>query len=80
MITDLSHHVDERSSTARRLDPLTVETALRGHRPFRVLPAPEAAEVLRILGRRGDRLNQVAELLDVDPAEIADQYATVRPR
>ncbi|WP_424183831.1 hypothetical protein ACOBQX_17890 [Actinokineospora sp. G85] len=64
------------TTAERRLNALAVEAALCGRRPFRELPAPEAAEVLRILARRGDRLDQVAELLDVDPHVIADQYAT----
>ena len=58
----------------RRLDPIAVEAALRGHRPYRDLPAPEAAEVLRILRRRGYRLHFVAFLLDVDPRAIAVAY------
>ncbi|MEU4444875.1 hypothetical protein AB0K14_03320 [Actinosynnema sp. NPDC050801] len=80
MITDPSHHVDARPSTSRRLDALAVEAALHGRRPFRELPAPEAVEVLRILARRRDRLDQVAELLDVDPDVIAEQYAAVGAR
>lgn len=59
----------------RRLDALAVEAALRGRRPYRTLPAPEAAEVLRILRRRGDTVDQVAALLDVAPLDVADDYA-----
>lgn len=61
----------------RRLDPIAVEAALNGHRPYRELPVPEAAEVLRILRRRGYRLRHVAWLLDVNPHEIAVAYFAV---
>lgn len=60
--------------TGRRLDPIAVEAALNRHRPYRDLPAPEAAEVLRILRRRGYRLHYVAFWLDVHPREIAVAY------
>ncbi|MGH3859187.1 hypothetical protein [Actinokineospora sp.] len=58
----------------RRLDALAVEAALRGRRPYRSLPAPEAAEVLRILHRRGDTRDQVAALLDADPLDLGAAY------
>ncbi|SDD86203.1 hypothetical protein [Actinokineospora iranica] len=68
------------TTAVRRLNPLTVEAALRGRRAYRDLLAPEAAEVLRILARRGDPLDQVAELLDVDPHKIAGRLTAARPR
>lgn len=62
------------ATRTRRLDPLAVEAALRGRRPYRSLPAPEAVEVLRILRRRGDTLDQAAALLDADPRDLGADY------
>ncbi|MCP3799764.1 hypothetical protein NLX83_10890 [Allokutzneria sp. A3M-2-11 16] len=68
------------NGAGRRLDALAVEAALNGRRPYRALPAPEVAEVLRIRRRNGDTLDQVAELLDVDASVLAEQYAAAGPR
>ncbi|GAA3890377.1 hypothetical protein GCM10022243_64090 [Saccharothrix violaceirubra] len=74
-MTDNTTSATNPPDAVHRLDALVVEAALRGRRPFRELPAPEAAEVLRILARRGDRLGRVAALLDVELHLIAEQYA-----
>lgn len=60
--------------TARKLDALAVEAALNGRRAYDELRPREVFEVVRIARRRGDTLDQVAELLDVDFFMIAEEY------
>ena len=60
--------------TVRKLDVLAVEAALNGHRAYDELRPREVFEVVRIARRRGDTLDQVAKLLDVDFFMIAEEY------
>lgn len=62
------------AAPVRKLDALTVEAALNGRRTYDDLHPREVFEVVRIARRRGDTLDQVAELLDVDFFMIADEY------
>ncbi|QFU94645.1 hypothetical protein [Amycolatopsis sp. YIM 10] len=59
----------------RKLDALAVEAGLNGRRTYDELHPREVFEVVRIARRRGDTLDQVAELLDVDFFMISDEYA-----
>lgn len=68
------------SSPVHRLDALAVEAALNGRRTYDELHPREVFEVVRIARRRGDTLDQVAELLDVDFFMIAEEYAAVGDR
>ncbi|WP_116200713.1 hypothetical protein [Amycolatopsis circi] len=63
------------AALVRKLDALAVEAALNGRRAYDELHPREVFEVVRIARRRGDTLDQVAALLDVDFFVIADEYA-----
>ncbi|QWF80125.1 hypothetical protein [Amycolatopsis sp. CA-230715] len=62
------------AAPVRKLDALAVEAALNGRRAYDELHPREVFEVVRIARRRGNTLDQVAELLDVDFFMIADEY------
>ncbi|MER6663217.1 hypothetical protein ABT256_01610 [Amycolatopsis japonica] len=63
------------AAPVRKLDALAVEAALNGRRTYDELHPREVYEVVRIARHRGDTLDQVAELLDVDFFMISDEYA-----
>ncbi len=62
------------AAPVRKLDALAVEAALNGRRTYDELHQREVFEVVRIARRRGDTLDQVAALLDVDYFMIAEEY------
>lgn len=77
MITNASANTP---TASRRLDALAVEAALNGRRRHAELPLLEIVEVVRIARRRGDTLEQLAELLEVDARALVGMYAAAGPR